>query len=292
MVLLARYTDSERNVRVCIADTTHVGRDAYRRLQCSPIALNLISQAMTGALLLVSEFKVPGSISLRFEGPGPAGHITVEANSDGEARGFSGDLSVDIDPPQDCSWFDSAIGPGQLTVRKRLSTTQQIFSSSVETEQGGVASNLSRYLLQSDQIASAMSLTARLDAHQGIAAAGGILVQALPQANEHILVILEDRLVQLGQMNERFGTANCFEDMANHLLEDLNLVELAQTPTSYRCHCSRQRVAQILKSLPDKDLAELVESAEDVTLNCQFCTKPYVFSCSEITTMVRDSSRD
>ncbi len=286
--MLVRYIDENKNVRVCITDTTSVGQDAYVRLQCSPIALSLITQAMTGAILLVSDLKIEGTMSFKFDGDGPIGHITVEANMNGEARGFAGNLNLDFDPSGELSWFQQALNDGRITVRRKLSSSEHLYTSTVPIIAGNLATNIAHYLNKSDQIRSAISLAAHLDVQKGIAASGGILIQALPGANDNLLFILEDRLVQLGDLASYFARPNGIQELVDILMEGTNAQLLSQDSVSYRCHCSRDRISRVLAALPQADLTDMADSGEDITMNCSFCTKPYVYSSREIRQLCLD----
>lgn len=132
-----------------------------------------------------------------------------------------------------------------------------------------------------------MSLICDLDPAQGVKAAGGILIQALPDANDHILTILEDRLATLSKEQWLGEPVIPIRDLADTLLEGLHPVKLASTELSYRCHCSHERLKRILAALPQSDLLEMAESDSDTEMLCRFCTKPYVFSRDEIRSLIR-----
>lgn len=276
--VLRRYLEKSGQFKVVAVDTTHVGRDAFLRLQPSPISLQLVVQAMSGAVLLTSQLKDAGTLSLKFQGDGPMQHITVEANSQGQTRGYCGDIHCDF-APAEAGLFETAIGAGTLTYRWRSSRTNQIHTSVVPLVAGEMAPNLTHYLLQSDQIPSALSLGAVLDPDKGVKGSGGILIQALPGADPNVMVILEDRLANLPPLGSFFGQAPGFSGMEKILFENLDVELLHEQAVSYHCSCSRERILKILASLEENDISG---GEEGVTVHCSFCTKPYHFSQDEI----------
>ncbi len=282
---LIRYLDQTGHFKATLANTTQLGRDAHRRLQASPMAIQLITQAMTAALLLSSESKTDSTLSMKFVGDGPCGHITVEANSLGEVRGFAGNLNVDFKTDKRKGLFEQAIGQGNLVCRRRLANKDKVYTSTVQLIPGEMAANVANYLLQSEQVHSAMALGAQLDPDLGIAGSGGILIQALPNADENVLLIVEDRLTTLPHIGATFALDSAFKSVEKHIFEDFGVQRVARLPLKYRCNCSKDRVIHLLASLPQEQMASLLQDELDVTLQCQFCTKPYTFSPQELKTI-------
>src|SRR5512142_2046371 len=168
--------------RILAAQTTNPVETAREILALSPVAADALGRALTGSLLLARllDKDVRNQyVTLRFEGTGPLGIVIAEANVTGGARGFVGN-PVPTDTSLDVS---RAIGHGMLTVVRGTPPEGKPYTSQVTLETGGIATELTRYLARSEQIASAVLLGV-LNRRDGVAAAGGIIIQAFPHTTE------------------------------------------------------------------------------------------------------------
>ena len=62
------------------------------------------------------------------------------------------------------------------------------------------------------------------------------------------------------------------------MLLGLDPQEAERRPVEYRCSCSRERVAQALRSCGEAELREMAAEGRDVEVSCQFCDKVYSFT--------------
>ena len=69
--------------------------------------------------------------------------------------------------------------------------------------------------------------------------------------------------------------------VGNRLLALRKRKGLTQTELAFRCHCSKQRVSEILLSLGEKDLKSLVEDGHAEAC-CLFCGERYQFTGEEL----------
>lgn len=277
--MLKRYLEKSGQFKLSIVDTTVVGQDTFRRLQPSPIGLQLLSQAMSASLLMTTNLKDAGTLSLKFTGEGKINHLTVEANTQGQVRGYAGDLSIHFEPNETLGLFEQALGAGHLTYRWRARQNPNVQTSVVELVPGEIATNITHFLHQSDQVRSAMSLGTKLDTKLGISGSGGILIQALPGANPNALGILEDRLITLPPIGGSLGNGtDGFETLESFLFDGFTVEKLHEMDVQYRCQCSKELIASVLASLPKEEL----QGDGEITVACNFCTKPYHFSKHEI----------
>lgn len=53
-------------------------------------------------------------------------------------------------------------------------------------------------------------------------------------------------------------------------------------PLAARCRCSRDRIADVLKSFGRHELADMRDDSGRITVTCEFCTAAYHFEMQEI----------
>lgn len=278
---LKKYMGINGSFRAFIVDSTNIGRELYSRIQPYPLALNILTQAVTSAVLMACDMKTRGSISLKATGDGPMRHITVEANSDGEARGYCGEPLIEVKPDTD-SLFSSVIGNGELTVRKRTGHSDKIHTSVIALKSGGWAENMTRFYLESEQLSSGMKLGAQLDAEHGVLGSGGLLIMAMPDADPTVLETLEHNVRNLKPLGNYFSQKQGHDLIYNDLFEGLDVIETSSLPVCYRCNCSRQRVLDMLKSLPADEINDMRDKGDTIKINCVFCSKKYQFNPEDL----------
>jgi len=274
---LKKYIGKDGHFRAFVVQTTGIGQELFTRLQPYPISLRIIAEAVTSGLLMAADLKVDGNISIKAFGNGPMRHVTAEANSAGEARGYCGEPHLVLEKQEDSSFFTQAIGEGELTVRKRFAHTEKLYSSIVSLQAGGWAENLTRYYLESEQISSGMRLGVELDAHLGIKGSGGLLIMAMPEADPDILEMLDRNVRALPALGNLFSDDDGHNKLADQLFKGLDVKELESKSVCYRCNCSPLRVLEMLNSLPQDEVQDMKDKAEPISVNCAFCSKTYEF---------------
>ena len=71
---------------------------------------------------------------------------------------------------------------------------------------------------------------------------------------------------------------------------DLHLVE--QHPAVWRCPCSRERVADALRSIGEDSLRELASEEKETEVSCQFCGKQYLFLPEDLLELLPEKTGD
>jgi len=267
--------------RILAAQTTNTVETARELLDLSPVAADALGRALTGSLLLARllDKDVRNQyVTLRFQGDGPLGIVIAEGNIAGEARGFVGN-PIPQDPTLD---VPHAIGPGVLTVIRGTPPEGRPYTSAVTLEGGGVAQELTRYLAKSEQIASAVLLGV-LNRRDGVAAAGGIVIQAFPHASEEALNLLESRIKEAPPLSTLIEKMP-IEAVVAQVLHGMDYKQIDSSfnvPLSYTCTCSPQRALAPLALFPPDELQEMIrQGGSDVV--CQFCGRKYTFSSEDL----------
>jgi len=267
--------------RIIAAQTTQTVETARSLLDLAPVAADALGRALTGSLLLarlLSKDLKRQFVTLRFEGNGPLGAVIAEANVAGAARGFVENpvpLDVTLDVPR-------AIGAGMLSVVRGAPPAGKPYTSQLELTGSGVAQELTRYLAVSEQISSAVLLGV-LNRREGVAAAGGIVIQAFPHASDASRARIEQRIKQappLSTLVEKMP----IEDVVTTVLQGCDYKQIDPSfnvPLSYTCQCSRERALAPLALFSDDERQEMIDQGGTEVI-CQFCGRKYRFSAGDI----------
>ena len=267
--------------RILAAQTTQTVEKARAVLDLAPVATDALGRALTGSLLLarlLNKNLKHQYVTLRFEGSGPLGIVIAEANVAGEARGFVGN-PVPEDATLDVA---RAIGPGRLTVIRGTPPTGKPYTSQLELKGGGVAQELTHYLALSEQIFSAVLLGV-LNRREGVAAAGGIIIQAFPHAAPEAIDRIEKHIKEAPPLSTLIEKMP-IEDVVATVLQGCDYKQIDASfnvPLSYTCTCNRERALAPLALFPANDLAEMIEQGGTEVV-CQFCGRKYGFTPDDL----------
>jgi molecular chaperone Hsp33 len=270
--------------RVIAAQTTTAVETAREILDLAPVAAEALGRAMTGALLLariLDKDLRKQYVTLRFDGNGPLGTVIADGTVAGAVRGYV-ENPVPQDPTLD---VESAIGNGSLTVVRGTPPAGKPYTSQILLAGTGIATDLTRYLMRSEQIASAVLLGV-LNRRDGVAAAGGMIIQAFPNTPEDVLQALEKRVREAPSLSKLLETMPIEEAVAT-VLEGTGYKQIDAghaIPVSYSCQCTRERALAPLALLGEDELQEMIEEGGTEVV-CQFCGRKYQFGGEDLLTL-------
>lgn len=279
---LIRAISSAANIRALACLTTHTAQTACTRHQTRPTATVALGRALTGGVLMGALLKGRERVALKFEGNGPLRKIVVEANALGQVHGYVGNPDVDL--PLADGQFDiaSAVGrAGLLTVTKDL-LLKEPYQGVVNLVSSEIGDDLAYYLTESEQIPSAVGLTAISDEHGRLVVAGGFLVQALPGANMDTLDRITERIHNLPLLGKLFLDGATPQKILDQIFEEIAYEILGQQEVHFQCDCSRDRVEQALITLGHKETEELAGREENTVVTCEFCREAYAFTPEQL----------
>lgn len=267
--------------RVIAAQTTTAVETAREILDLAPVAADALGRVMTGSLLLARllDKDVRNQyVTLRFEGNGPLGTVIADATVGGAVRGYVAN-PVPEDP---LLGVEAAIGNGMLTVVRGTPPAGKPYTSQLLLAGTGVANDLTRYLMRSEQIASAVLLGV-LNRRDGVAAAGGIVIQAFPHATEESIARLEKKIGEAPPLSTLLEKMP-IEDVVATVLQgmDYKQIDAGYTvPVAYSCPCSRERALASITLLGKDEIIDIINEG-GTTVACQFCGRKYVFSDDDL----------
>jgi molecular chaperone Hsp33 len=256
--------------------------EARERLDLSPVAAAALGRSLAGAALLMRRAaKPPRRLLLEIRGDGPLGQILAEVGDDGGLRGTVAEPRV-WHHTTETGKLDvgAAVGVGMMGVRYEYE--QHHHQSRTELISGEIVDDLAHFLFQSEQAQCAIVAGVLTDLHAErlIAAAGGILVEALPGATDEVLAALEANIAKVPAPSRVLAEAG-LDMLESMVLAGLHPQHLETQSLIYRCRCSRERFLTQLALLGSEDRATLLED-EQVRVSCNFCGSEYQLDRREI----------
>ena len=267
-------------IRIYAANTTDTVEEAAKRHVCLPLASAALGRTMTGALLLAATFKENERLTIKIEGDGPLGNITADAGSS-TVRGTIDNPQAELPLKNGKIDVGGGVGKGNIIVTRFVGMKTPV-SGSAELVSGEIAEDITNYLYVSEQIPTCISLGVLVGTDGKIKQSGGFFVQAMPDADDKILKMLEANIENMQPITVLMEKGYTPEDIINEICgKDTALKIHSKTEVKFQCTCSRSTVARMLKTLPKEDVREIAED-EDTEIVCNFCKNKYLFTKKEI----------
>lgn len=287
---LIRMISSDGTLTVMAADTTDIVNRAESIHKTSAVVSAALGRLLTAASFMGAAIKQEkGSVTLRINGGGPAGSVIAVADSSGNVRGYAANPVVEI-PLNSKGKLDvgGAVGTqGTLTVMRDLGFGEP-YVGQVPIATGEIAEDVTSYYAVSEQIPTVCALGVLVNPDLTIKAAGGFIIQLLPTADDNTISAVEAAVRDVEPVTAMLARGMTPEEICRHVLSGFEPEELDGGEIEYKCSCSRERVAAALISLGKKELLELKEQPE-TEISCQFCPQKYVFTSSDVETLLKSA---
>ena len=270
-----------KGVRVYAAVTTDLVNEAIRRHDCYPVAAAALGRTMTGALLLAANLKNKESLTVNIRGDGPLKNITADAVPEGFVRGYVANPHVEL-PLNDRGKLDVGGGVGQgLVTVTRFTGLREPMRGSSEIVTGEIAEDLTNYLYVSEQTPSSIGLGVLVDTDFSAKAAGGFIIQPMPDADEETISRLEENLQKLRPVTTMIDEGKDAREIILEIMNGFEMEFLTTTDLAFRCQCSKERLEDVLLNLNHDDMESLIADGQ-AEVCCHFCGEKYHFTREEL----------
>ncbi len=272
-------------IAVAAAITTELIGEIRDRHDLWPTATAAVGRLTTGAALFAANLQGNERISLQIAGDGPLGTLAADSWLLGEnvigARGYARNGRVDL-PIDERGKFNvaAAVGAGSLQVT-RSSDGGQPYVGIVPLESGEIAEDLAAYLGRSEQIPSIVALGV-LANPDGVIAAGGVLAQVLPGADERALANLEEHARAMPPVTQLIAEGADAAALVRALVGETQLRARRAISVQFACRCNRDKVESVLLGLGADELLALTSERDRTEATCEYCKTRYVFTSEEI----------
>ena len=230
-----------------------------------PVLRQMMGELTAAAVLLAATLKLDGSLILQIQGSGAIKLLVVECDGNLQLRAtakWDGLLQGTL---------PELVGEGRFVITLAKKDGKQAYQGIVALEGESVAEILQNYMTRSEQLDTRLWLVS--DQH----AASGMLLQKLPEQ------ALEDsdawsRIVQLTEtLRDEELLQLPTQELLHRLYHEEDVRVFEGQPVSFRCSCTRDNVAQMLKMLGSEEVASILAERQTIEVNCDFCNQRYTF---------------
>ena len=278
---LKKFLSEDRSVRIESVHMHHAWQAAQAHHNYPPSVAALLGELVAASTLLAATLKFDGSLLLQLQGDGAIAWMVVECRADMSIRAtvklrdrplpIQRDLQTLLNPGGTAK-FIVVLDPPKNTLGR------QAYQGIVPLEGDSIAEALEQYMLRSEQLDTRIWLAADTE-H-----CTGLLLQRLPlqggnqQAEVSSAHETWDRTQRLA---ETLSTKEMLEatqdDLLHRLFWEEMLLIFEAKPIAWKCSCTRERVADMLKMLGRNEVQDILETQGKIEVACEFCGQPYLF---------------
>ncbi len=275
-----------RLVRLGPLVDTVIGRHDYPE----PVA-TLLAEMLALAAALSGGLKYEGVFTLQTKGDGPVHLMVADVTSGGELRGYAqfdaGRLAA---LKAESRSLPHLLGAGYLAFTVDQGQHSERYQGIVELTGATLVDCVHHYFRQSEQIPTGIKVAvARPPGRAGAWRAGVLMLQRLPrdtppeEADEAIDESWRRSLSFMASATaaELLDPGLAPNDLLYRLFHEDGVRVFRPANLRAGCRCSRERVATVLRSLSQTEIAELAVDGE-IVVTCEFCNSRYPFSEAEL----------
>ncbi|MEJ2286891.1 MAG: Hsp33 family molecular chaperone HslO [Desulfobacterales bacterium] len=280
---LHKFILADGAIRGVIMNGTRMINEMRANHELGILETLVLGRAYLGVGLMSADLKSNDRVSLKIDCSGPIKGLVVEANAFGEVRGFLKQVPIPINEPMESFDLSPFFGAGFLLVTKYLQDARQPFTGQIMLKYGNIAKDLANYYLTSEQVPTAFNLSIKFDTEGLVTGAGGLFLQAMPQADDDLAESMEARVTGLPSLGEVFTGEEDPEALVAEVFKDYSPRILDNRRIEFMCHCNPERVRNLLTLLPIDELKDIRDRGPfPVEINCHYCNTPYQFTREDI----------
>lgn len=283
---ISRFITKDGDIVVSAIDTSNIVYTAQKRHGLTKTTSAALGRLLTGTALMGAQLKdAKSTLAVTINGGGPIGNMVAKSDYHGNVRGYVENPDIDL-PIRPDGKIDvgAAVGKDGRIAVIRDDKISEPYIGHVELVSGEIAEDITAYLATSEQIPSVCALGVLVDKDSGeVMLSGGLLIQVLPFADERSIERLEETTRSLESVTTMLAKGITPEEMCTIALEGFEIDKLDEYEINYVCNCSKERFAEMLLTLPPKEITTLPLVKDNMAETyCQYCGSKYYFTKEEL----------
>ena len=277
------------DIRAYAAVTTNAVQEAQTRHYTWPTASAALGRTMTATAMMGAMLKGEQKLTVTVDGHGPIGRIVADANAKGDIRGYVTNPQTHF-PLNEQGKLDvrRAVGTdGTLTVVKDVGL-KDYFSGSSPIVSGELGEDFTYYYATSEQVPSSVGLGVLVNPDNSIKAAGGFIIQVMPNAKEETIDKVEKAIGNMTPVSKLIDQGLSPEELLTEILGKENVKFLETVPVKFECNCSHEKFLNAIKGLGEAEIQAMIDEDHGAEAECHFCRAKYQYSEAELKGLIEE----
>jgi molecular chaperone Hsp33 len=279
--VVVRVMTDDHAFRVVAAATTSATREIVAKQRVEGDAARALVGLSTGAVLLRETMAPNVRVQGLLRGAGGKGTLVGDSFPDGSVRGLAqlkGERSA------------FSLGPGSHMQMMRTLVSGALQQGIVDVgSAGGIGEALTGYFHESEQLVCLARVGSRWEGSE-LVAAGGFVVQLLPEAERPAHMIMTQRLEDFPPIDAFLEKDDFSADMLiREICHGMPFTELARDRVFFACRCDETVVLASLSTLGRADLEELIAGGEGLEIDCDYCGRSYLIAVERLRALLEQS---
>lgn len=281
---MIRGMDKIGRLRMFAASTTGMVEEFRKIHESSPTATAAAGRAMTAAVMMAAGMKNENDkLTLKISGGGPLGSIIVVANSRGQIKAL-----VDNPLADTPSTSDNKLDVGSLVGNDGTVTVimdhglKEPYVGQTSLVTGEIGDDIANFYMVSEQFPTAVALGILVDRDISCRAAGGYMIQVLPFITDDEITEIEDAIKNADPISAMIDKGMTPEEIMQSILPGFDMEVTDSIDLEYRCDCSMSKIRDVMVSLGEKEIEDIIEEDGESEIICHFCNTKYRFDRDEL----------
>lgn len=276
---LIRGMDKKGRLRIFVAKTTNMVEEARKIHETSPTATAAMGRSLTAAAMMGATMKNEEDLlTLKISGNGTIGTITIVGNNKGEVKGLADYPQSDVPSTLEGKLdVGSLVGnEGTITVIMDLGLKEP-YVGQTEIVTGEIGDDIANFYLVSEQVPTAVALGVLVDKDITTKAAGGYIIQILPEISDDEITLIENAIQKAEPISTMINNGLTPEEIMHELLGEFDMEVTDKIELNYKCDCSEDKIEKVLISLGRKEIEDIIHEDGESEVVCHFCNTKYKF---------------
>lgn len=277
---IIRATAAKFPFRFVLVDLTRTSNHIGQLHNARAHALSILSEVAMSSILLASGLKFPGTVSLSMELSGDLSYVHADSTPMGLVRAM-----IPQEEVRKAGDFELLISPLRMRVRRINEKGKTVQESIVEALSPQMGPNLAAFMMQSEQVRSAVGIFSKLHSNDDtrLDYAVAFLVEAFPSAKDQDLEVLDQAVRSLPPIEHFIGPQGVsLEEILQSISGDFETEIVREIHPQHYCPCSKVRTLATLATIPTADLHTLAQENQELEIICDYCRTRYHVSSSEV----------
>lgn len=283
---IIRATGKKTPFRLIVVDLTSTMNQIGKQHNAKGYALKLLAENSIASIFLSAGLKFAGTVTFATNFSGEITKVQSDSTPMGLIRAM-----IPQDELQAIGANEPAIVPQRIGVIKLNEQGKRVHESIIEAPSVSMGQNLATYLLQSEQVRSAVGIEASFNKQDPskLDYAAGFYIEAFPDLEEkdiNLLEVIVQNLPKFSDLKKPEGFD--LDELLDQLRGPYEIDIVREIEPKPFCPCNKDRMLSALATLKTEDLVDLRKDGHDLEVTCDFCRNKYTITTQDLGQLIKE----